>query len=197
MSGRGQAALVALLIALVATAAIMRSGGDRAPTLASAPCQTALRTAAALAPLATGELAIFRPATTSQNLGTLAFDDAAGRAVGLNSFSGKTVLLNFWATWCVPCRTEMPALDRLQADRGSDAFQVVAVNLDTDSTAGDEQAFLDQIGVLHLAFYADPALALTRQLKTRGLVSDCPPRSWSMIRAANSAPRLAVRLGIR
>jgi len=63
-------------------------------------------------------------------------------------------LLNLWATWCVPCRSEMPALDKLQAEAGGPKFEVVTVNVDT---ARVERAgkFLDEIGVSHLARYAD------------------------------------------
>ena len=61
----------------------------------------------------------------------LAFQDAAGKPVSLASFRGRTVLLNLWATWCVPCRKEMPTLDALQAKLGGPDFQVVAVNIDT------------------------------------------------------------------
>ena len=68
----------------------------------------------------------------------------------------------------------MPAVDRLEAERGSDGFQVVAINLDTDAAVAGEKAFLAGIGVTHLAFYADPDLILTRQLRTRGLVRGLP-----------------------
>ena len=61
----------------------------------------------------------------------LAFTDGDGQPRKLSDWQGKTVLVNLWATWCVPCRTEMPALDRLQGKLGSDKFAVVAINIDT------------------------------------------------------------------
>ena len=54
-----------------------------------------------------------------------------GRILGLQAFAGRTVLVNLWATWCIPCRQEMPALDKLQADLGGPEFEVVAINVDT------------------------------------------------------------------
>ena len=61
----------------------------------------------------------------------LSFKDAEGRERTLADWRGRTVLLNLWATWCVPCRKEMPALDALQADLGGQGFEVIAVNIDT------------------------------------------------------------------
>jgi thiol-disulfide isomerase/thioredoxin len=85
----------------------------------------------ALAPLARGEVAAVNIASSPNRLPDLAFNDPSGKPVTLADFRGRTVLLNLWATWCVPCRKEMPALDALQAKLGGDKFQVVAVNIDT------------------------------------------------------------------
>jgi thiol-disulfide isomerase/thioredoxin len=119
-------------------------------------------------------VALFRPARVSENLGGLAFTDAGGEPVRLASFAGRAVLVNFWATWCVPCRAEMPALDRLAAERGGDDFQVVAVNLDTEAPVARQQEFLATVGVTHLPLYRDPKLALTADLRRRDLVFGLP-----------------------
>ena len=58
------------------------------------------------------------------------FQDATGKERTLADWRGKVVLLNLWATWCLPCRKEMPALDRLQKELGSDKFEVVAISVD-------------------------------------------------------------------
>ena len=71
---------------------------------------------------------IFRKAP--EELPEVKFLDAEGKERTLAHWRGKVVLLNLWATWCLPCRKEMPALDRLQAEMGSDKFQVVAVSVD-------------------------------------------------------------------
>jgi thiol-disulfide isomerase/thioredoxin len=172
----GKLAVVAFLAAIVAFAAYVRIAGVNGPTLeaTTARCQQALTRAAALGPTVTGAAGLFRPARTSQDLRALAFTDDNGRTVTLGAFAGKTILVNFWATWCVPCRAEMPALDRLQAERGGNGFAVVAVNLDTNSTRERERAFLGDVGATHLALHSDPTLSLTAELKRRGLVFGLP-----------------------
>ena len=65
------------------------------------------------------------------------------------------MLVNLWATWCVPCRSEMPALDRLEGDLGGDDFEVVAINIDLNNEAR-ARAFLDEVAIKNLAFYSDP-----------------------------------------
>ncbi len=71
------------------------------------------------------------PADPPQSLAKLAFNSPDGKPMTLADRAGKTVLLNLWATWCAPCRAEMPALDALQKEAGDDGFEVIAVNVDT------------------------------------------------------------------
>ena len=176
---RGQLAVLAFVGALGAVGAVVRiTGGAVTPTTPS-QCQAALAAAAHLTPLAKGEVALFRPVRVSQDLSDLAFYNQAGHVVALSSFAPKTVLVNFWATWCVPCREEMPALDRLQVkrvDSGLADLEVVAVSLDTgaSATVEREQAFLNEVGATHLTLYADHKLSLTRELKRRGVVFGLP-----------------------
>jgi thiol-disulfide isomerase/thioredoxin len=96
------------------------------------------------------------------------FLDAEESEVTLADFRGKVVLVNLWATWCAPCRREMPALDRLQAELGGPDFEVVAISVDR---AGVERvrAFLDEVGVTRLEIYRDPRMAATRALRAPGL----------------------------
>jgi thiol-disulfide isomerase/thioredoxin len=101
-------------------------------------------------------------------LPALAFQDATGRERSLADWRGKVVLLNLWATWCVPCRKEMPALDRLQAEMGSDRFEVVAVSVDRSGVQGARK-FLDETKVGRLALYADPSARLAATLRAVGL----------------------------
>ena len=72
----------------------------------------------------------FPRASAPKPVPELQLEDAQGRKRALADFRGKVVLLNIWATWCTPCREEMPALDRLQAQLGSPGFQVVALSVD-------------------------------------------------------------------
>ena len=83
------------------------------------------------------------------------------------------MLLNLWATWCVPCRKEMPTLDALEQKLGSPDFQVVAVNIDTRD-AGKPKAFLKEIGVKDLAYYADASAKSFQDLKAVGRAFGMP-----------------------
>ena len=107
-----------------------------------------------LRPFAKGEIAALNVAKISHPATALAFAGPDGRKLALADFKGRALVLNLWATWCAPCRAEMPALDRLQAAAGGRGFEVVAINVDT---ARVERAgkFLDEIGVAHLTRYAD------------------------------------------
>jgi thiol-disulfide isomerase/thioredoxin len=99
---------------------------------------------------------------------TIAFDDAQGRSRNLADFKGKVVLLNVWATWCIPCRKEMPALDRLQGALGGPDFDVVPVSIDR---SGFEKVrnFYSEIGIRHLPMYTDTSGQVLRALSAVGL----------------------------
>lgn len=96
------------------------------------------------------------------------FNDASGATKSLADWRGKIVLFNIWATWCVPCRDEMPALDKLETDLGGDAFEVVAVNIDKNGP-DKAKAFLQETGATHLALYTDPSGKLFAALKAVGM----------------------------
>jgi thiol-disulfide isomerase/thioredoxin len=142
-------------------------------TVVAGDCAPALAAAKRLAPLAHGEVAAFRTADPPAKLDQLDFKAPDGAEVSLASFAGKTVLLNLWATWCAPCRSEMPALDRLQTAKGSDRFQVVAVNVDLRNPER-AKAFLDETGVKHLDFYSDPTSGIFAKMKKNGLAFGLP-----------------------
>jgi thiol-disulfide isomerase/thioredoxin len=136
-------------------------------------CAPSAGYAASLKPLAKGELAAFIPAENPVPLKTLGFQGANGEPKTIADFEGKTVLLNLWATWCGPCRKEMPSLDRLQADVGSDRFEVVAVNVDLGGPEKPD-AFLEETGIRALARYRDPTMKIFNELKTKGLAFGMP-----------------------
>ncbi|MGI9477209.1 MAG: TlpA family protein disulfide reductase [Hyphomicrobiaceae bacterium] len=84
------------------------------------------------------------------------FNGPDGKAMTLSDFKGKVILLNLWATWCAPCRKEMPHLDQLQKEMGSDQFEVVAISVDRGSPEKSRK-FLDDLGLKSLKFYHDPS----------------------------------------
>jgi thiol-disulfide isomerase/thioredoxin len=127
----------------------------------------------AMANLAKGEVAALKVSKTPALLPPLAFTGPNGEALTLADFRGKTVLLNLWATWCVPCRQEMPALARLQADLGGPEFQVVAINIDTRNP-DRPKAWLTENGIQGLAYYSDPAAKVFQELKLVGKAFGMP-----------------------
>ena len=136
-------------------------------------CRPAVALAKKIAPLATGEVAAVNVAKSPLKLPALTFQNRDGEPVKLADFHGRTVLLNLWATWCVPCRREMPTLDKLEGEMGGPDFQVVAVNIDTRNLQHPKD-FLKQIGVKHLTFYADPSAEMFQQLKDIGRAFGMP-----------------------
>jgi thiol-disulfide isomerase/thioredoxin len=130
----------------------------------NAACLPAVELAQRIAPLARGEVAAFVTAQHPLQLPDLAFRDADGRERHLADWQGRTLLLNLWATWCVPCRKEMPALEALQHELGGAAFEVVAINIDTRDP-GKPRAWLDEVGIKGLRYYADPSAKIFQDLK--------------------------------
>jgi thiol-disulfide isomerase/thioredoxin len=98
----------------------------------------------------------------------LDFVDGEGQVRSLANFSGKVVVLNLWATWCVPCRKEMPALDRLEASLGGPDFEVVPISIDR---GGREivAAFYAQKGIRELPIYNDTSGEALHALGAIGL----------------------------
>ena len=109
-----------------------------------------------------------RGAGAPQPVPELRFQDAKGNMLGLSDFRGKVVLLNVWATWCAPCRKEMPALDRLQQQLGGRDFEVVALSIDRGGAVA-VQAFCEEMDIRALAVYVDPASKATSKLRTVGI----------------------------
>ena len=136
-------------------------------------CEAKAAKARSTADAAVGEVAAMLPADPPQSLQDLAFNAPDGKPMTLADRSGKTLLLNLWATWCFPCREEMPALDALQKVMGGDDFEVIAVNVD----AGDDvkpKKFLAETGIEALGYYRDNTLSLFNDLKKRGLALGLP-----------------------
>jgi thiol-disulfide isomerase/thioredoxin len=163
-------ALACVVLAFVLYGIKAPGGKETAETPA---CPGAAELAARLKPLVHGEIAALTIASQPKPLPELGFDTAEGTKASLADFKGRTVLLNLWATWCVPCRQEMPALDRLQGMFGSKDFAVVAVNIDT-ARLDRPQAFLNEIGVKKLKLYTDSKAGVFETLKEAGKVIGLP-----------------------
>ena len=102
-----------------------------------------------------------------QTVPAIAFQDGDGRAVGPTALRGKVVVLNLWATWCAPCREEMPTLDRLQGQLGGKDFEVVALSVDQNVELA--RKFFKQINVKNLRVYIDTSSDSLDKLKVLGL----------------------------
>ena len=147
--------VVGALVAIIVGAVLYETARPAGKAASDCPADSA-RLAAKLAPLAKDDLAALTVASEPRRAEQFAFEREDGGKLTLADFRGRAVLLNLWATWCVPCRAEMPALDRLQAAKGDQGFEVVAVNVDT-ARLERRAAFLDSVGVKALARYADPS----------------------------------------
>ncbi|WEZ82679.1 TlpA disulfide reductase family protein [Rhizobium sp. 32-5/1] len=144
-----------------------------AETADAGRCEAAKDKVAAITPFLKGQVAAMAPVSEPRPLAGLTFKNKDGKDLTLADFDGKTVLLNLWATWCVPCREEMPALNALQQSAGSDKFEVVAVNIDI----GDDEkpkAFLDETKVHDLGYYRDSSMGVFNALKKEGLAFGLP-----------------------
>src|ERR1700754_944354 len=165
-------------IGTVVAATLIGLGGYYVLSLKRGPagdvaCTAAVDVAKRIGPLAQGEVAAVTMATAPLRLPDLAFEDANGQPKKLSDWRGKTVLLNLWATWCVPCRKEMPALDELQAKLGGKDFEVVAVNIDTRDT-DKPKAWLKDVGITSLGYFSDEKAKAFQDLKMIGRAFGMP-----------------------
>jgi len=113
------------------------------------------------------------------------FENGQGEAIGLADFRGKVVLLNIWATWCAPCRREMPTLERLQAELGGPDFEVVALSIDRNGLAVVKE-FYEELGLQQLGMYVDASGKASRELSALGV-----PTTLLIDREGNELGRLA------
>ena len=160
--------------ALAAAAAtwILWDGGGQVGAVAQ-ECRASQAVAQRLAPFAKGEVAAVVAARNPAPPPEVTFLGPAGQPITLADFKGRAVLVNLWATWCVPCRQEMPALDELQARLGGPDFEVVAVNVDTRNPE-KPKAWLAENGIRNLAYYAEPSGKLLQVLQRSGHVIGLP-----------------------
>jgi thiol-disulfide isomerase/thioredoxin len=167
-------AIGAVLVgAVIGFAGIYGIGGLKRNATGDSACRGAVDLAGKLAPLAQGEVAALTMATAPLRLPDLAFEDAEGRPKKLSDWRGRTVLVNLWATWCVPCRKEMPALESLQARLGGPAFEVVAINIDTRDLEKPKN-FLREARLTRLGYFGDDKAKVFQDLKAIGRALGMP-----------------------
>jgi thiol-disulfide isomerase/thioredoxin len=176
-SGRRRFAMFIAVAALAGAAAglagiygidTIRRNADGDPA-----CRASADLASRIAPLARGEVAALSIAVKPKRVADLAFQSRSGQPTTLSQWRDRVVLLNLWATWCVPCRKEMPALDRLEEKLGGPRFEVVAVNIDTRDP-DKPRNWLNEIGITHLGYYADPSAKVFQDLKAAGKAFGMP-----------------------
>jgi thiol-disulfide isomerase/thioredoxin len=167
-------AIGAVLVgAAIGFAGVYGIGGLKRGAPGDSACIGAVDLARKLAPLAHGEVAALTMATAPLRLPDLAFEDADGKPKKLSDWRGRTVLLNLWATWCVPCRKEMPALDSLQTKLGGKDFEVVAVNIDTRDPDKPKN-FLKEASLTRLGYFSDQKAKVFQDLKNIGRALGMP-----------------------
>jgi thiol-disulfide isomerase/thioredoxin len=164
--------LVAAIVAAIAgfgTVYVSFAPSDNGETQLSGSVSSGQGTASGpLAGLNKGPMAPLLLRPKPLDLPEIAFADGDGKPKSLADFAGKVVLLNIWATWCVPCREEMPALDKLETKLGGKDFEVVAINIDKGGP-DKAAAFLKETGAEHVALYTDPTGKLFSTIKTVGM----------------------------
>jgi thiol-disulfide isomerase/thioredoxin len=162
-----------LIGAVIGFAGVYGIGGLKRSAAGDPACRGAVDLARRLAPLAQGEVAALTMATAPLRLPDLAFEDAGGRPKKLSDWRGRTVLVNLWATWCVPCRKEMPALESLQTRLGGPNFEVVAVNIDTRDPEKPKN-FWKEVNLTRLGYFSDPKAKVFQDLKAIGRALGMP-----------------------
>lgn len=171
------------MVAVAVVAALLGAGaylaleeGDRSETtpvertLATAPASSARRPTNEARGTAARPFAFTAPAADADDIADVRFVDGDGRRMSLAHFQGREILLNLWATWCGPCREEMPTLDRLQSRLGSTDFEVVALSIDTGGL-DVVRDFYDELGLEALQIYVDPSGSAAVNLNVLGLPS--------------------------
>ncbi len=168
-----------LTVALAALAIIALAGGvyviarGSGNVAAAAGCEAALEQAALLNGANTGAVAAFTIADRPVDVGALAFADASGAGKSLADWKGRVVLLNLWATWCAPCREEMPSLQALQQQSGGPDFEVVPVSVDLGTDEKPKKFYADN-NLSGLGFFHDGTMGVFNALKKESLAFGMP-----------------------
>lgn len=160
--------------ALMAIGAVLASCSDETTSqIAETPCNYAVETAKGLKGSIKGDLAAFIPIEQPISLSTIEFVTAEGKAKTLADYAGKTLLVNLWATWCAPCRAEMPALEHLETQLGGANFAVLPISVDHGSS-DKPKAFYKEIGLTKLPFLHDTSKTAFKFFQKNSLALGLP-----------------------
>ncbi|ACS52067.1 TlpA disulfide reductase family protein [Bartonella grahamii] len=111
---------------------------------------------------------------TPSDMKKLSFKDIQGKEHTLSEFTGKPMLVNLWAIWCAPCRTEMPELAQLKHELGRENFDVIAINIDKTASPEKIQQFLQNIHADNLLYYRDETMDIFNNVRKQGLALGLP-----------------------
>lgn len=167
-----RSALIYTAIAAIAIAGVafiaLRDPATQAPAAAGNSAGAPLPDMAGLAALREGDMKKLAIHSAPKAAGAAAYDTAEGAKATLADHAGRYVLVNFWATWCAPCRKEMPALAALQSEFGGEDFEVLTIATGRNQPAAIAK-FFREIGVENLPAHRDPSQALAREMGVLGL----------------------------
>jgi len=165
-----QVAAGLVILAAITGIYLFQAAGRKAGTAVSVTPAATAPAAGISKALATGALAAFLIKPERKPVADFAFQDGNGKTLRISQWKGRVVLVNLWATWCGPCRKEMPGLASLQKDLGSEDFEVVAISVDRKGVEASA-AFLEETGAEGLKLYVEPTTAVLNDLQTMGLPS--------------------------
>jgi thiol-disulfide isomerase/thioredoxin len=163
--------VLAALCAVLALILTLWIGNASAPQATECPAQA--EKALAVDAAATGELAALNGTGKGRGYASMAVTDAEGANLTIADFAGRKLLVNFWASWCIPCRAEMPALEAIASKYNSDAFLVLPVNTG-EAEPEKGVAFLAEGNWAHLPLYVDPDWAAYKRMQREAVTVGLP-----------------------
>ncbi len=173
-------AFAVLIVVVVGVYVIFGGSGNTVKLFASnstaqtgASCELSVERGKSLYDVATGAAAAYRPIEEPLDVTYLSFVDGDGKPRNLAEWRGKTVLFNLWATWCPPCREEMPWFEELQVEKGGDNFQVLPVSIDLGDASKPKQFYADT-GLKALPFMHDNSMQTFQSLKKKAVALGMP-----------------------